>query len=54
MNQSNNILQLLFELSENPSMLYVTNMYAVCWGEREETWKWRQRLFTWEEERRRW
>jgi len=40
----------LFDLSNN-KMATVTKMYSLGWGEEGEAWKWRRRLFAWEEEK---
>lgn len=42
-------LAALFDLSEN-KLLSVTDMFAIGWGEGGKAWKWRKRLFAWEEE----
>lgn len=39
----------LYEFSEN-KLESVANMYARCWGVNGKAWKWRCRLFAWEEE----
>jgi len=38
----------LFELSEN-KLATVSEMFALGWGDGSEAWKWRRRLFAWEE-----
>jgi len=38
----------LFELSEN-KLAMVSEMFALDWGVGGEAWKWRRRLFVWEE-----
>ena len=40
----------LFELSEN-KFETVANMFAKGWGANGEAWRWRRRLFAWEEDR---
>jgi len=32
-------------------MTTVAEMYSLGWGEEGEAWKWRRRLFAWEEEK---
>lgn len=39
----------LYELSVNKHST-VEDMFALGWGEDGETWKWRRRLWDWEEE----
>ena len=39
----------LYELPEN-KLLIVAHMYALGWDEGGEAWKWRRRLWAWEEE----
>ncbi|RHN79618.1 putative reverse transcriptase zinc-binding domain-containing protein [Medicago truncatula] len=40
----------LFDLANN-KMATVAEMYSLGWGEEGEVWKWRRRLFAWEEEK---
>jgi len=39
----------LFDLADN-KLVFVTEMHFLGWGVNGEAWKWRRRLFAWEEE----
>jgi hypothetical protein len=39
----------LFKLAEN-KLMTIAHMFILGWGKSGEVWKWRRRLFAWEEE----